>query len=242
MKDYIFHMKQFELRHVKSAMKVGTDSLLLGAWCPITGTEQNVLDIGSGCGILSLMLAQRLPQSSIVGIELDSPSYQESLYNVSHSKWKNRITMHHADVRSADFSNQFDLIVSNPPYYKALRPGSPGRTLARYQKSLETNELFFVVNKLLTPDGLCSLVIPFDQITTYLVQGEKRGLFPHQIVTVRHNVESKPTRILIAFGRDLRNVQRSQLIIGDHADRSEAYQALMNPFLLDTKTKKAIRR
>ena len=232
MKDYVFRMKQFEIRHTHSAMKVGTDSLLLGAWCPLSGSETRVLDIGSGCGILSLMVAQRLPQALITGVELDEASYMESLTNISQSKWHDRMTMIHGDINSFVTSDAFDLILCNPPYFNSLRPASDSRTRARHQQSLRPEDLFLATYRLLSQTGICSIIIPFDQATSYMQQAEHFNLCPRQMVTVRHNANMAPKRMLFAFGKGRHHVSRGELTIGDPESRSEAYRTLLAPFLL----------
>lgn len=239
MSKYIFQMKQFHLRHGESGMKVGTDSLLLGAWCPLSGQERRVLDIGSGCGILSLMLAQRLPDAEITGVEIDQGSFQESLLNVEESRWKNRIKIIMSDIRDFRTPGDFDLIVSNPPYFNHLRPASDVRLKARHQSTLSVSDLMISIERLLAPDGSSSLILPTSQEMQYLEIAAKSNLYPRDLVYLRHSSTAAVKRMLINLNRIKSEVRISELIIGDYWQRSHAYRSLLEPFLLSDQIKKA---
>lgn len=114
-----FRFKQFEINHEKSTLKVGTDAVLLGAWTPIPAPCGRILDIGSGCGVITLMLAQR-SNAQITGVDIDKPSIEEAAENANNSLWKNRINFINCSIQdfcTAEHQNNFDLIVSNPPFF-----------------------------------------------------------------------------------------------------------------------------
>ena len=115
----MFYFKQFSVEDSSSPMKVGTDAVLLGAWTPIK-ENTSVLDIGSGCGIISLMLAQRIPNANIQAIDIDNGAYTNAKENFSNSIWNNRLTVHKSSIQDfcRNTNNKFDIIVSNPPFFE----------------------------------------------------------------------------------------------------------------------------
>ncbi|MCB0665586.1 MAG: methyltransferase [Saprospiraceae bacterium] len=231
-KNYLFRFKQFQLRHTASAMKVGTDSLLLGAWAPVTGEEKKLLDIGSGSGILCLMLAQKQPDARITGVEIDELAALESMENIAISPWRDRIHIFCQDICDFNASEKFDFIISNPPFYLHLQPGDIQRSLARHQSALNTGSLFLNINRLLSASGRCCMILPFDQETKYLGAARTVQLFPESIVQVRHRVHAPVRRLLITFGRTEVKVNSRLLTIEEDGNRSPEYNDMMKPYLL----------
>ena len=115
-REKIFRFKQFEVVNDRTAMKVGTDGVLLGAWCPVAEARR-VLDVGTGCGVIALMVAQRNRQALIEGIDIDQDSIAEARLNFANSPWNNRLTAIEGDFNDMDGDARYDLIVSNPPYF-----------------------------------------------------------------------------------------------------------------------------
>ncbi len=237
MKEYCFRFKEFSIRHRDSVMKVGTDSILLGAWCPLHGQELQVLDIGSGCGVIRLMLAQRLPHAQITGIEMDQPSLWESLENVKCSPWSDRVGMIHANIRDYHPTRSYDLIVANPPFFDQLLPADPERRRARHQSSMTHEDLLLSVDRQLISTGAFCTIIPADHTDQFLAVARFFNLYPAKLVIVKHR-ESKPgKRVMIQFKRQPMPVFQSTLIIGDENERSAGYLKLTEPFYLLTQKK-----
>ncbi|MBK8503936.1 MAG: methyltransferase [Saprospiraceae bacterium] len=230
MRDDTFKFKQFDIRHRDSAMKVGTDSILLGAWCQVLGTERQVLDIGSGCGILSLMIAQRLPKANITAVEIDRASYLESVENIKQSSWQERICVECADIRHVSFDKVFDFIICNPPFFKHLMPSNQARALARHQSQLPTQELLSQASQVLNDAGSYATIIPADQRDQYIQQARRFGLYPSQLTAVRHTAHLPIRRVLIQFSRIARSCQENILVIGQQGHRNPTYQQLVAPF------------
>lgn len=163
MPKHLFKLKEFDVLHAQSSMKVGTDALVLGATTSISFTPDNILDIGTGCGILALMMAQKYPKSKIVAIDIHQESIQEAELNFNNSKFVS-IESLHCSVQNlaATTTNKFDLIVSNPPFFeKDLKSEVEARNFARHNEHLSFEELFQAAYDLLTNKGLFWFILPY---------------------------------------------------------------------------------
>ena len=162
MPNPYFAFKQFVIHHDRCAMKVGTDGVLLGAWTDVS-LAHRVLEIGTGTGLVALMLAQRCG-ATILAIDIDKDAVGQAQENVSASPWGNRVEVGEQDVRSYETNMLFDTIVSNPPYFiDSLKCPDGQRSTARHTDTLHADELMEKVPELLTPEGKFSLIIPFEQ-------------------------------------------------------------------------------
>lgn len=161
-----FHFKQFSVSNSRSAMKIGTDGLLLGALTPIRKDCMSVLDIGTGTGVIALMIAQRAHAATIVGIEINSEAAAEAKDNFANSPFDTRLSVIHSDFLSQEFNNKwFDLIVSNPPYYtNTLHAAGEARDCARNQQSMPLQHLIAKASLLLSENGVLSLILPTEEI------------------------------------------------------------------------------
>ena len=164
MSQPYFQFKQFTVWHDKCAMKVGTDGVLLGAWTPVKSSVR-ILDIGTGTGLVALMLAQR-STASITALEIDEAAAAQATENINRSPWKNRIEVIQQDFKHYSSKNgisKFDTIVSNPPYFNAsLKCSDEQRNKARHNDSLTYEELLAGVSGLLSQEGTFTIVIPMD--------------------------------------------------------------------------------
>ena len=158
----MFRFKQFDIIHEKSAQKVTTDSVLLGAWTTCLYEPENILDIGAGTGLLSLMAAQKWPSSKITAIEIEPIALQECNLNFANSIWAQRLVAVNADFLSWDTSSKFDIIICNPPYFtENVRASDSTRDLARYSgNGLDIESLFRKGPELLTTCGSLAVVFP----------------------------------------------------------------------------------
>ncbi|MDR0940306.1 MAG: methyltransferase [Mediterranea sp.] len=195
-----FQFKRFTVWHDRCAMKVGTDGVLLGAWTSVEGAR-HLLDVGTGTGLIALMLAQRAaPDARLVALEIDAAAAGQASDNVAHSPWSGRIEVVRADFKHYHSPVKFDVIVSNPPYFTdSLRCPDPRRDAARHNQSLSYGKLLEGVARSLAPNGTFSLVIPADAAETV-----KSLALAHRLYTVRQtNVFTKPgkpaRRSLLAF-------------------------------------------
>ena len=161
-REKIFRFKQFSVVNDRTAMKVGTDGVLLGAWCPVQSAKQ-VLDVGTGCGVIALMVAQRNDEAIITGIDIDEGAIEEAKLNFANSPWGERLSATLADFNQLADKNRYDLIVSNPPYFtNGVLPTGDARTTARHTRSLTYHQLIGGATRLLNEDGSLALISPTD--------------------------------------------------------------------------------
>ena len=158
----MFRFKQFAIDDSHSAMKIGTDGVLLGAWARVEGCR-SILDVGTGTGLIALMAAQRNAEARITAIDIDASAAGEARSNADRSPWGSRITTMCADVRSYTSDLKFDHIVSNPPYFnESLRSPDVARSMARHTDTLAFGELVVAAERLLVQGGVLSVVLPTD--------------------------------------------------------------------------------
>lgn len=211
-----FKFKQFDIEQERCAMKIGTDAVLLGAW---TSTEHNpfsILDIGAGTGVLSLMLAQRSQAEMIDAIEIDDDAYEQCVENFENSPWGDRLFCYHASLEefTEEIEDTYDLIISNPPFYSDdYKTENEQRDLARFNDALPFKHLLESVSKLLSKEGIFSVIIPFKEENTFLDVAASFGLFPNNILHVKGTPKSNIKRSLISFSFHKTTCDMSELII-----------------------------
>jgi len=161
----VFHTQHFSITQKKSAFKVGTDAILLGGWCGAAGAQQ-ILDIGTGTGILALICAQRTSETAITGIEIDQAAAAEASGNFRASPWSRRLRVHCAKVQdwSAFYPAQYDFIIANPPYFSRNRRCRDEReNIARHDDFLTLSDLAAAVDNILTENGIFSFILPAEE-------------------------------------------------------------------------------
>lgn len=231
-----FKLKQFQVKQDKTAMKVGTDGVLLGAWTPLDLNPVNILDIGAGTGIISLMLAQRSTAESIDAIEIEPLAYEECVENFENSPWGDRLYCYHADLVELiqEPDEPYDLIVSNPPFYNTDIVGEKtSRTTARQTETLPFETLLYGARTLLAPQGIFCCIIPYTEEEKFVALAHSFDLFPFKITRVKGNPGAPFKRCLIAFSLKKREVNYSELIIEKERHQyTDAYKALTKEFYL----------
>lgn len=200
MSNPYFQFKQFTVWHDKCAMKVGTDGVLLGAWTSVQNAHK-ILDVGTGTGLVALMLAQRsLPDADIVALEIDETAAGQARDNVTRSPWKERVEVVQADFRSYQSSDKFDVVVSNPPYFvDSLECPDRQRNAARHNDSLTYEELLEGVAGLLAEDGAFTIVIPVDVADRVKMIAAVKNLYAVRQLNVITKPGGVPKRTLITF-------------------------------------------
>ena len=216
-----FAFKQFSVQQDKCAMKIGTDSVLLGAWCPIDNPEGSgpfsVLDIGAGTGVLSLMLAQRSHAEQIDAIEIDEDAYEQCVENFEASPWSDRLFCFHAglDEFVAEPEDEYDIIISNPPFYSEdYKTDNSQRDLARFQDAMPFEELVEAADLLLSENGIFALIIPFKEEERFIDLCAEVDLFPVKVTRVKGSHTTPIVRSLLAFKRyELSVLTADELVI-----------------------------
>ncbi|MBL4939932.1 MAG: methyltransferase [Lutibacter sp.] len=216
MTNKSFQFKQFSVQQDKTAMKVGTDGVLLGAWVDLESKPLSVLDIGAGTGLIALMLAQRSDAELIDAVELNDEAYEQTVENFENSDWGDRLFCYHASLQ--EFSNEiddtYDLIVSNPPFYTSTyKELSKERAMARHAESLPYHELLSSVAKLVSENGSCAFIIPYDATTNFIALAKENKLFPFRITHVKGTHNSPLKRSLLQFSFHEKAIKKSELVI-----------------------------
>jgi tRNA1Val (adenine37-N6)-methyltransferase len=223
-----FRFKQFEVLQSRSAMRVGTDAVLFGAWVKVRDCK-HVLDVGAGTGVISLICAQRCSMARIEAIEIDEESAEEAAENFMHSPWHDRLKIYHGDFLKIATSEKFDLIISNPPYFTdSLRAANPGRSAARHDDYLPSDAFMRHAKRMLTAEGVIALIFPKNQLERWMVDAESEGLLPRRICHVFTLAQKDASRVMIefCFNAPTEPEMESLLIEKNPREFSEAYKML----------------
>ena len=213
----MFSFKQFTVQQDKCAMKIGTDGVLLGAWCPIDNNPFSILDIGAGTGILSLMLAQRCNAEQIDSLEIDEEAYEQCVENFENSPWCDRLFCFHAglDEFVEEPEDEYDLIISNPPFYSEnYKSDNTQRDLARFQDALPFEDLVEAADLLLSENGIFAVIIPYKEEEKFIDLCAEVELYPVKVTRVKGTPTSEIKRSLLAFKRyELSILNADELVI-----------------------------
>lgn len=213
----MFQFKQFTVQQDKTAMKVGTDGVLLGAWAPIEHHPNAILDIGTGTGLIALMLAQRSSAAQIDALEIDENAYEQSVDNFENSPWSDRLFCYHAglDEFMEEPEDEYDLIVSNPPFYaEDYKTENEQRDLARFQDAMPFEDLIDAADLLLSENGIFAVIIPYKEEERFIDLCAEVELFPIKITRVKGSHSTSIVRSLLAFKRyELPVLNADELII-----------------------------
>ena len=211
-----FQFKQFSVAQDRCEMKVGTDAVLLGAWSALDHMPNTILDIGSGTGILALIMAQRSTAELIDALEIDSDAYEQCVHNFETSDWGDRLFCYHASLDEfvGEIEDTYDLIISNPPFYTDhFKSRNEARNKARFEDALPFEELLTSVSKLLSVTGQLNVIIPFSEEINFISLAENVDLYPIKILRVRGQEESPVKRSLISFTFQENKIEVSELTI-----------------------------
>lgn len=220
-------------------MKVGTDSVLLGSWCAIDQFSDTILDIGTGTGVIALMLAQRSDAMTIDAVEGDEQAFEQAVENFEKSIWKDRLYCYNATFQEfvkeiQEEEETYDLIVSNPPFYTDdFETLDLARNKARFTSSLSFEELVAGVSKILSKNGKFSVIIPCKEEAQFIAIAEENNLFVNRICRVRGNINSPVKRSLLTFSFRKTATEEAQLIIETtRHNYTEDYTRLTKDFYL----------
>ena len=227
----IFQFKQFSIKQADSAMKVGTDAMILGAFVETEG-KKNALDVGTGTGVLALMLAQKNSELLITGIEIDAASATEATFNFQQSPWSERMNLEHLDFLDFESSLRFDLIVSNPPYFSTTNENEdPRKAQARHVSSLYIAPFLKKAHSVLSSDGCFWLIVPFIDFAKWYTCAEKNGLRVARKIDIIGKEGSQPIRCILQLNQSAISPKRETFCVrkADNAYTDE-YIALTKEF------------
>ncbi len=208
-------------------MKVGTDGVLLGAWA---NGGSKVLDVGTGTGIIALMMAQRYAEANVLAIDIDEGAVRQATANVEASPFVSRIQIKQTRVQDMDaaLAGCFDVVVSNPPFFiDSLQAPDHQRNVARHTETLTYTDLMVAASRLLNDDGELSVIVPFDYRRRMDDEAIFQGFFPSRVCAVKTTPSKPVRRYLLAYKKQPCRCEQAGLIIGD-----ELYQLLTQDFYL----------
>jgi len=221
----VFAFKQFVIHQDRCAMKVGTDGVLLGAWAR---GGSRILDVGTGTGLIALMLAQRYPDGSVTAIDIDEAAARQAAENAAQSPFADRVSVACQPVQ--EHCGCYDAVVCNPPFFIGSLPAPDRRrSLARHAETLTYEQLMTAGNRLLDDDGELSVVVPFDYRKRMEDAAIIEGFFPSRVCAVKTVARKSARRYLLAFRRTPCQCEHEELVVGD-----EAYGGLTEAFYLNS--------
>ena len=227
-----FDFKQFSVYHDRTTMKIGTDGVLLGVWADVTNATR-MLDVGTGSGVIALMLAQRLnSEVQIDAIDISQDACEQASENIIQSPWPKKISVTHTPLQDFD-SEPYDLIISNPPYFSnSYKPPSTGRIVARHTETLTHTELLTHSKRLLQSTGRLNVVLPVAEANQLKTVAENNKWFCTRKCVFRSRISKPPERILMEFKLKAASLQEEELILYENDQWSAAYRALTKDFYL----------
>lgn len=231
-----FQFKQFKIIQEKAAMKVGTDGVLLGAWVDVQN-EKNILDIGTGTGVMALMMAQRTT-AKITGIEIEKNAAEEAAKNAKHSPWNNRVYIENISFQqfAKVTSKTFDLIISNPPFFiNDQKSKDNNLAIAKHNDLLPLPDLITGSKKLLDEKGKLAVILPVIPAQRFIELANQNGLFLNRLTMVRPNSQKKVHRYLMEFSKNKITGETDKLAIheDDSSDFTQKYKSLTSKFYLN---------
>jgi tRNA1Val (adenine37-N6)-methyltransferase len=238
MANPFFQFKYFTVYHDRSSLKVSTDSCLFGAWIAdkISGSQLAIgraLDIGAGTGLLMLMLAQRFA-GNIDGIEIDQDSYEQATENIRTSSWHDRLHLFHHDIKLFELPHQYDLIISNPPFFEGdLKSTASKSNIAKHDEGLTLNDLLGVVDRNLTAKGKLAVLLPYHRMTYFEELAAGYTLFVSDKLVVRQTANHPYFRCCLLLTRKEEMPHTESLTIRETGDvYTERFAMLLKEYYL----------
>jgi tRNA1Val (adenine37-N6)-methyltransferase len=233
-----FQFNQFTIQQGNCAMKVCTDACLFGAWVAEIirqqeKTAQNILDIGSGTGLLSLMIAQK-SAASIDGVEIDKDACLQSVENVQQSPFKDRVTITNTDVLALQSPKKYDWIITNPPFFEHdLKSENAQKNAAKHDTALQLNQLVSVVVNFLKADGFFAVLLPYHRMDECIKAAEKSQLFVCQQLLVRQTPKHPYFRCMLIFSYENTSTTVNEVVIKNSENNyTDGFTRLLQDYYL----------
>jgi tRNA1Val (adenine37-N6)-methyltransferase len=237
MSNLFFQFKQFTVQQEHCAMKVCTDACLLGAWAAgqfmqLHPQGKKILDIGTGTGLLSLMLAQNHP-AEILGVEVEAAAAKQATENFAASPWHDRCSVLHQDIRTVDFTDQFECIISNPPFYaNDLESPDTKKNMAHHSESLSFQELLAVVKNVMAPNGHFAILLPYHRQAVFEKLAKPFGLYVNLSVAIQQTPKHPFFRVMQLYGFKEVAYNEASICILYGEKYTTAFSELLAPYYL----------
>jgi tRNA1Val (adenine37-N6)-methyltransferase len=237
MPNNYFQFKEFTIRQEKCAMKVGTDGVLLGAWTAVNESVNRILDVGTGTGIIAIMLAQRT-NAQIDAVEIDATAANQAKENILNCPWKNRIRVYSISLQKyvSEAKKNYDLIISNPPYFSnSLTSVDSERNLARHDDMLSLDELFSGISKILKEKGRFAIIHPADSLEVLCSNAAINNLFLNRLTKVFPTPQKSSIRVLCEFSFFNKKLTEDEITIEEYGRHkySKEFISLTKDFYLN---------
>ena len=240
MPNNYFQFKQFTIQQDKCAMKVCTDACLFGALVANCNPDSyrestaNCLDIGTGTGLLSLMLAQKNSSVKIDAVEIDALAAEQAKENVAASPWADRINIFNEDILSFDPGKQYDCIISNPPFFEDdLQSPDDSKNKAKHNTSLSLIQLIQVIDKHLAADGFFAVLLPYHRVEYFITEATKAGFHLYKQILAKQTMKHKFFRGILFFSRKEKEFENREIIIKDtNQNYTAEFSALLKDYYL----------
>jgi tRNA1Val (adenine37-N6)-methyltransferase len=237
MRDSTFRFRQFSIHQDKCAMKVGTDGVLLGSWVD-PGFSKHILDIGTGTGLIALMLAQK-SNAEIDAVEIEENAFEQAKENFEMSPWRNRIRAYHLSFQefSLKTKTRYDLIVSNPPYFHhASKPCIEARLNARHNDQLSFDQLIAGVKRILAEDGKFCVILPSKEGLEFMDLSQRNSLFCHEMIRVKTKADKCEKRLMMKFRSQIGLMHDHEIIIQEEDSRfTDEYLEMTRDYFIGLK-------
>jgi tRNA1Val (adenine37-N6)-methyltransferase len=232
-----FHFKQFSVDQTGCAMKINTDGVLLGALAE-ADEPKKILDIGTGTGVIALMLAQRFPSAQVDAVEIDINAAQTAGRNFENSAFCVRLHIHPVDIGEyfdTNLDEKFDLIISNPPFYiNSLESPDKRKKQAKHTDVSFFEGLMKDIAEHLSPTGLCWLILPNETAAEISVLAVQNGMSLHKRINIRSFINAEPHRVIVCYGFEKRPFQTNEFVIYQSPGiYTDVYKQLLQPYFIN---------
>jgi len=231
----IFQFKQFAVKQQKSAAKITTDATIFAASMSISIDQKQILEIGTGTGVLSLMLAQRFSRAKIDAVEIEENAFHEARDNFTNSPFKDRLNIYHSAIQEFYHEDKYDVIFSNPPFFNNNLQSAinPDKNTAYHTNRLSFKDLANSIERMLKKEGAAFIMLPVYESELFEMEMIQTGFFVKETVFIKHNQHKTPLRRILKFDRETIKNPQTKTVIVRNADNSfsDDYRKLMTPYL-----------